>query len=107
MIEWSVAERPFPGQLESGDLAVVEVHPPAANGENVTPRRSPELEDVLRLAASRAAHSGRAASVDDVVQEEVQGRRRVSLAGQRLVDRGAERAATSGTDETLYGITGR
>lgn len=42
---------------------------PATNGDgNVTPRRSPELEDVLRLAASRAAHTGRAASVDDVVQ---------------------------------------
>jgi hypothetical protein len=42
--------------------------PPAAGAEGATPRRSPELEDVLRLAASRAAHTGRAAGVDDVVQ---------------------------------------
>lgn len=42
--------------------------PPGAGAEGATPRRSPELEDVLRLAASRAAHSGRAAGVDDVVQ---------------------------------------
>lgn len=32
------------------------------------PRRSPEVEDVLRLAAARAAHAGRPAGVDDVVQ---------------------------------------
>lgn len=31
------------------------------------PRRAPELEDVLRLAAARASHFGRAAGVDDVV----------------------------------------
>ncbi|MBI1649765.1 Clp protease N-terminal domain-containing protein [Hyphomicrobium sulfonivorans] len=31
------------------------------------PRRAPELEDVLRLAAARASHFGRAASVDDIV----------------------------------------
>lgn len=31
------------------------------------PRRAAELEDVLRLAAARASHFGRAASVDDVV----------------------------------------
>jgi hypothetical protein len=42
--------------------------PPAAGAEGATPRRSPELEDVLRLAASRAAHTGRAAGVDDIVQ---------------------------------------
>jgi hypothetical protein len=43
--------------------------PPAAGADgNSTPRRSAELEDVLRLAAARAAHSGRAASVDDLVQ---------------------------------------
>jgi ClpA/ClpB-like protein len=42
---------------------------PATNADgNVSPRRSPELEDVLRLAASRASHAGRAANVDDVVQ---------------------------------------
>jgi hypothetical protein len=42
---------------------------PATNADgNVSPRRSPELEDVLRLAASRASHTGRAANVDDVVQ---------------------------------------
>jgi hypothetical protein len=42
--------------------------PPAAGADGATPRRSPELEDVLRLAASRAAHTGRAAGVDDIVQ---------------------------------------
>jgi hypothetical protein len=42
--------------------------PPAAGTDGATPRRSPELEDVLRLAASRAAHTGRAAGIDDVVQ---------------------------------------
>jgi hypothetical protein len=36
--------------------------------EGTQPRRSPEVEDVLRLAAARAAHAGRAASVDDVAQ---------------------------------------
>ena len=42
---------------------------PATNADaNVSPRRSPELEDVLRLAAARASHTGRAANVDDVVQ---------------------------------------
>lgn len=42
---------------------------PATNADgSASPRRSPELEDVLRLAASRAAHTGRAGSVDDVVQ---------------------------------------
>ena len=33
---------------------------------DASPRRSPELEDVLRLAASRASQGGRAASADDV-----------------------------------------
>jgi hypothetical protein len=42
---------------------------PVTNADGgASPRRSPELEDVLRLAASRAAHTGRAASIDDVVQ---------------------------------------
>ena len=38
---------------------------PTASAD-ASPRRSPELEDVLRLAASRASQAGRAASVDDV-----------------------------------------
>ncbi|MEO8420706.1 MAG: Clp protease N-terminal domain-containing protein [Hyphomicrobium sp.] len=42
---------------------------PVTNADGAaSPRRSPELEDVLRLAASRAAHINRAASIDDVVQ---------------------------------------
>ena len=42
---------------------------PVTNADGgASPRRSPELEDVLRLAASRAVHTGRAASIDDVVQ---------------------------------------
>jgi hypothetical protein len=42
--------------------------PPAAAGEPVLPRRSHEMEDVLRLAASRAAHQGRPAGIDDLFQ---------------------------------------
>ena len=38
---------------------------PTASAD-ASPRRSPELEDVLRLAASRASQAGRAASVDDL-----------------------------------------
>ncbi len=42
--------------------------PPANGDAGGSPRRSPELEDVLRLAASRASHAGHAGSVDDIVQ---------------------------------------
>ena len=38
---------------------------PTASADE-SPRRSPEFEDVLRLAASRASQAGRAASADDV-----------------------------------------
>lgn len=48
----------------AGDLP-----PPGSDaGPGAAPRRSLELEDVLRLAASRAAHGGRPGTVDDVVQ---------------------------------------
>jgi len=40
--------------------------PSAEEGE--APRRSHELEDVLRVAASRAAHHGGPATVDDIIQ---------------------------------------
>jgi len=50
------------------DSAVAIAGELSAAGEGATPRRSPELEDVLRLAAARASHLGRAGSVDDVVQ---------------------------------------
>ncbi len=55
--------------LRRDSAIAVAGEPPASGSDGGTvPRRSPELEDVLRLAASRAAHSGRAAGVDDVVQ---------------------------------------
>ncbi len=42
---------------------------PVTNADGAaSPHRSPEFEDVLRLAASRAAHINRAASIDDIVQ---------------------------------------
>jgi hypothetical protein len=42
---------------------------PASHGEPAaTPRRAPEVEDVLRLAAARAGQAGRPAGIDDVVQ---------------------------------------
>jgi hypothetical protein len=51
------------------DCAVVIAGEPAAGtGETVKPSRSAELEDVLRLASSRASHQNRPAGVDDVVQ---------------------------------------
>lgn len=48
----------------AGDLP-----PPGSDaGAGAPPRRSVEIEDVLRLAASRAAHAGHPGTVDDVVQ---------------------------------------
>jgi len=41
---------------------------PSIDTEGGTPARSPELEDVLRVAASRASSHGEPASVDDVIQ---------------------------------------
>ena len=41
---------------------------PSIASEGETPRRSPELEDVLRVAASRATSHGEPATVDDVIQ---------------------------------------
>ena len=50
------------------ECAVAIAGEPAAVEAGVSPRGAPELEDVLRLASSRASHAGRAATVDDVVQ---------------------------------------
>lgn len=50
------------------DAAVaVAAEAPAADASGA-PRRSAEVEDVLRLAAARAVQGGRAASIDDVIQ---------------------------------------
>lgn len=55
--------------LRRDSAVAIAGEPPAMGADGgAAPRRSPELEDVLRLAASRASHAGRAASVDDVVQ---------------------------------------
>jgi hypothetical protein len=64
--------------LEARDVRVVSLRrdcavaiagePAAAIGETVNPRRSSEIEDVLRLASARASHQNRPANVDDVVQ---------------------------------------
>src|SRR5262249_53156348 len=55
------------------------------------PRRSAEVEDVLRLAAARAAHTGRAAGVDDIAQ--VLGEVGSDLPGADLVVRHFPRVA--------------
>jgi len=50
------------------DAAVEVAGEPPAAGDGAAPRRSHELEDVLRLAAARATHFNRQANVEDVVQ---------------------------------------
>lgn len=50
------------------DAAVAIAGDPPTADAGAPPRRSAEVEDVLRLAASRAAHAGRAAGVDDIAQ---------------------------------------
>jgi len=65
---------------------------PAGHGDpGGAPRRSPEVEDVLRLAAARASHASRPAGVDDVVQvlTELGG----DLPGAELVTRHFPRAS--------------
>ncbi len=55
--------------LRRDSAVAVAGEPPATGADGgVVPRRSAEFEDLLRFAAARAAHAGRAASVDDVVQ---------------------------------------
>lgn len=54
--------------LRRDSAVTIAAEPPSAAGEGATPRRSPELEDVLRLAGLRASHLGHAATVEDVVQ---------------------------------------
>lgn len=55
------------GALRRESAVAIASEPPAVEA-GVPPRGAPELEDVLRLASSRASHLGRAATVDDVVQ---------------------------------------
>ncbi|MFA5900412.1 MAG: Clp protease N-terminal domain-containing protein, partial [Hyphomicrobium sp.] len=50
------------------DCAVAIAGEAPAASDGTTPRRSPEIEDVLRLAASRASHAGRPGNVEDVAQ---------------------------------------
>lgn len=54
--------------LRRDSAVAIAGEPPVGAAEGVSPRRSPELEDVLRLAASRVPHHGRPATVDDVIQ---------------------------------------
>ncbi len=54
--------------LRRDSAVAIAGEPPSGGAEGASPRRSPELEDVLRLASSRASHHGHAASIDDVVQ---------------------------------------
>lgn len=54
--------------LRRDSAVAIAGEPPVGASEGATPRRSPELEDVLRIAASRTAHHGRPASIEDVVQ---------------------------------------
>ncbi|HWK38204.1 MAG TPA: Clp protease N-terminal domain-containing protein, partial [Hyphomicrobium sp.] len=55
------------GALRRESAVAIASEPPAAEA-GVPPRGAPELEDVLRLASSRASHAGHAATVDEVVQ---------------------------------------
>jgi len=54
------------GALRRESAVAIASEPPATEA-GVPPRGARELEDVLRLASSRASHAGRAATVDDVV----------------------------------------
>ena len=54
------------GALRRESAIAIAAEPPAGEA-GVPPRGAPELEDVLRLASSRASHAGQTATVDDVV----------------------------------------
>lgn len=78
--------------LRRDSAVVIASEMPAVHAEpGGAPRRSPEVEDVLRLAAARASHAGRPAGVDDVVQvlTELGG----DLPGAELVTRHFPRAS--------------
>jgi len=77
--------------LRRDSAIVIASEIPIGAAGNGSPRRSPELEDMLRLAAAHTARAGRPAGVDDVLHVLVDLRR--DLPGSDLLMRHLPRAA--------------